>query len=226
MNENQSVSGPILARKKRPIFSLTEKAALAISGLLHPLTIPTYMFAVLFRYFVDLVPLSLQNKSAILIQIFVFSFIMPATMHSMLYVSGNIKSMISQTRQERALPLLITAIIYSGSSWVYVYILKADKIISLTLLSITLSVFFGVLGNRFFKISLHTIGIGGALGYFLAIQQHHRETDFLYPFLIIVILAGLGIWSRFALKAHTQSEIYIGLILGILSGCIPIVLLL
>jgi hypothetical protein len=213
-------------RKRRQLFSFTEKIALLISGFFHPLTIPTYMFAVLFRYFVELVPLSLQGKTALLIQVFVFSFIMPAAVSSTLYVSGGMKSMISQSRQERTLPLLISAIIYSGASWVYVFVLKADKIISLTFLSITICVFLGVVGNRFLKISLHGIGIGGALGYFLAIQNHHPEPEFMFPFVVIVLLSGLAIWSRFALNAHSQKEIYLGLFLGMLGGSAPIMLIL
>jgi membrane-associated phospholipid phosphatase len=172
------------------------------------------------------VPLSLQGKTSILIQIFVFTFIMPAAASSMLFVSGSLKSLIYQSRQERTIPLLISALIYSGASWVYVYVLKADRIISLTLLSITLCVFLGVMGNKFFKISLHSIGIGGALGYFLAIQNHYPQPEFIYPFVVIVLLSGLGIWSRLVLEAHNQQEVYVGLLIGLLGGSAPIMLLL
>ncbi len=226
MNETTIPAGKRPIRKRKLLFSSTEKVALLVSGFLHPLTMPTYMFAVLFRYFVELVPLSLEGKTSLLIQVFVFSFIMPAAAASMLYVSGGMKSLISQTKQERTLPLLITAIIYSAASWVYVYVLSADKIISLTFLSITICVFLGVVGNRFFKISLHSIGIGGALGYFLAIQNHHPEPEFIYPFVVIVLMSGLAIWSRFALNAHSQREIYLGLFLGLLGGGAPIILIL
>lgn len=137
------------------------------------------------------------------------------------------------------LPLLICGIYYLFFMRENPY----EKIHRVTLLSIVLAVYTVSLFNNslgmyytpyllgctfvilvaeiitfFWKISLHTIGMGGLLGFFLEMMLHMQGTtifSILFPFLVII--AGLVGTSRLYLNAHTPAQVYAGYAVGFLA---------
>jgi hypothetical protein len=70
------------------------------------------------------------------------------------------------------------------------------------------------------KISLHMIGIGGAVGVFLALQFSYGE---LYNTLLMsIFFSGILGYSRFEQKAHNLKQIYSGFMLGFLMMAINV----
>jgi len=85
--------------------------------------------------------------------------------------------------------------------------------------------FFGVafalsftylLFNIKIKTSLHTLGIGGIIGFVMVMSYEYR-LNFNSLLAALFILAGLIGVSRLALNAHRPKEIYIGFLLGLIS---------
>jgi hypothetical protein len=82
-------------------------------------------------------------------------------------------------------------------------------------IAISLS-FTYILFNAKIKTSLHTLGIGGILG-FIIIMSFEYKLNYNLIIAILFVLAGLIAVSRLALKAHKPKEIYIGFLVGMIS---------
>lgn len=67
-----------------------------------------------------------------------------------------------------------------------------------------------------FKISIHSVAVGGVLGVLWALELRMPELDFLFPILLLTVLSGLAMTARLALNAHTPEEIAYGFTLGTL----------
>ena len=85
--------------------------------------------------------------------------------------------------------------------------------------------FFGVafalsftylLFNLKIKTSLHTLGIGGIIG-FVMVMSYEYQLNFNAFLAGLFVVAGLIGVSRLALNAHRPKEVYIGFVLGIVS---------
>lgn len=66
------------------------------------------------------------------------------------------------------------------------------------------------------KVSAHLSALGGLAGamIMLSIRLH---TDFLALICVVFILSGIVAMSRLTLKAHSEKEVYVGFIIGLLS---------
>jgi hypothetical protein len=63
------------------------------------------------------------------------------------------------------------------------------------------------------KTSLHTMGIGGIIG-FVLVMSYEYQMNFTIIISLLFILAGLIAVSRLKLQAHNSSEVYLGFIIG------------
>jgi len=81
-------------------------------------------------------------------------------------------------------------------------------------LGAAISIFISWLINFKWKISIHMVGIGGLIGILIGISIR-LGADLLIPVLASVLLAGLLGSSRMRLGAHTESQVYAGLMLGL-----------
>lgn len=78
------------------------------------------------------------------------------------------------------------------------------------------SLIFNIIINTRYTISTHAIGAGGliALYAFLTVQKHVSSFNILL--IAAILAAGISLWSRLFLNAHTEKQIYSGLALGFL----------
>jgi membrane-associated phospholipid phosphatase len=67
--------------------------------------------------------------------------------------------------------------------------------------------------NFYWKISAHTLGIGGLLGGIMGVARIHLINPY-WGFIIILLAAGLVGTSRIFLKRHTPMQVYAGFCLG------------
>ena len=74
-----------------------------------------------------------------------------------------------------------------------------------------------------FKISLHMLGIGGLLGFFIFVSYHY-ELNLILLISFLFIIAGFIAISRIKIKAHTLREIYLGFLIGLVSETIVYIL--
>jgi hypothetical protein len=187
-----------------------------LSYIFHPLFIPTYMFIWTYERFPfefsGITPNALFFR---LIGVFWTTAFFPAFAVFLLWKLKFIASIHLRTQKERIIPYVITMFFYW---WMY-YLSRnfTDQPISLKYfyLGIFVCTSIALTLNNFIKISMHAIGMGGALMY-LILTCLHYNTYLGVDLSIAFILTGLICTVRFLVSDHTQKEIYTGLAAGII----------
>ncbi len=118
-----------------------------------------------------------------------------------------------ETRQERKIPYLVTAIFYFIE---FYFLIKTDipKIIIWMMAGASLLVLSVLLINLFWKISAHMAGIGGLIGMMIGIS-FRLQIDLHLILVLLFLIAGLVGFARLKLSAHSSAEVYAGFLLGI-----------
>lgn len=197
---------------------MNERAAKFISYLFHPIWIPTWLILVLtlsdFQFF---------SFKKLFIVFFlaglctVTTVILPLAFTAILKNLGAVSSFQMPQTKERVLPYFFTGICL----FFYAYLLGNTQAsfllgispifysIGLTICATALITWTG------FKISLHTTGWSGLLATVFLLSKSFYFNPLLLIIGLTIILGVVGA-ARLALNAHRPSEVYTGMINGIL----------
>lgn len=147
------------------------------------------------------------------------TFVLPALGIYYLYRAGYVKSLHLDELADRRIPYLITTLIYIFATYFFSFSLpplsEIAPEIGIILGSITVSIAMVALISLYWKISAHSVGIGGMLGAVLGIVVKFDHTNLLYSLLALILLTGFLISARLKLNAHTPAQVSAGLFLGI-----------
>ncbi len=196
-------------------------AAKIISTIFHPLIMPIIGLLVIFNtdsYLNYTIPLEL--KKAILLLVGTSTFIIPLLISLLLLNRKMINSLEMETQKERVIPYAFTIIFYVFT----LYMLKRapiSPIIFNFVIGATLSVIIAFIVNIKWKISAHMIGVGGLAGALICISI--MLEIYVTPYIILALLiAGLVGSARLILKAHTQLQLYVGFLVGVICQVITL----
>lgn len=210
---------------------MSYRLAFFLSVVLHPLLLPTYIFAILFGLapeLVGVVALSPSARLSLLVLLFLNTFVAPALVIYYLHRLGFVQSLQLQTLRDRRLPYLISLIIYSLSTylfgWQFQPVSELAPQIAVVLGSITVSLFFVTLISVGWQISAHGVGMGGCLGALGGIILRYGDFDLFLPFVLSIIATGLLLSARLRLDAHTPAQVYAGLGLGVVISMVAVFL--
>jgi len=189
--------------------------AKAISYIFHPLFIPTYIFWFLTIYFPFEFPGITQKLLGLRIfSVFWMTAFFPALSVFLLWRLKFIDNVFLRTQKERIIPFFITMFFYW---WMY-YLSRnfTDQPIALKFFffGIFISTSVGVVINNYIKISLHGIAMGGALMAIILISNYY-QINLSIPICVAIMLTGMVASSRFIAGNHTDAEMYIGIVVGI-----------
>ena len=195
------------------------RIAKIISYLFHPLLMPSYgllLFFYLDRHVSYFLPFEI--KKTLFLMTLSFTFVLPVMNAIVLLRMKIIRSLSMETKEERRLPLLITAIFYFAE---YYLLTEAEvpATLKLLMLSAIISVMLTVIINLFWKISAHMIGIGGITGMAFILSILFQTPAFLIISSLFVIAGIIG-YARLQLQAHSITEIYSGFLVGFLCPMI------
>lgn len=191
------------------------RIARIISIVFHPLLIPASFIAVLIHlnvFFALMIPD--DSKWKIIVLVLITSAIFPMLVVYGMYRFGIIISLHMEKREERLYPYLASSIFLLLSTYmiwqinispVYYYVLLAASLLSILTLLI----------NLFWKISAHTIALGGVVGILIALQSV-LLIDLLWLIAIVLMIGGLVGFARLRVGSHTQAQVYAGYVLGFL----------
>ncbi len=207
------------------INTLNTKFASILSIALHPLLMPTLVFAIVFyvapHTIHDLESFNLSArvglmslKMGLLLLIFLQTFVVPLLVIYILYRMGHISSLQMETLQERRLPYLATMIIYTFIAAFYTKNIKQFPEVALLLSISTFSIAIVSFISLYWKISAHAVGICGAIGALLGLAVKFKENQLFFPLLLLVLLAGWLNSARLHLNAHTLAQVIAGDALG------------
>lgn len=184
-----------------------------ISYLFHPLLMPTYGFAFIFfteNYISTFVPSLL--KYIILGVTFLFTFLLPTVNALILLKMKRIQSLEMETNEERIIPYSSTALYFFALFYLF-YDAEFPSIFKIVILGAGISILLTFIINFKWKISAHTIGIGGIAGAALGII-YRVQMDMSIAFIAIVFLSGIVGYARLKLNAHSPAQVYTGFVLG------------
>lgn len=215
MNTLQRFLNQATGAKHALSHTLWTTLAWLVSVVFHPLLMPTLLHGIVFKFCADIVPMTRTAKVQTLLFIFISTYLLPALSTGLLWVTGIITSLTLEKKSERLIPLLVTAMIYAGVSYVFLNYLDMVQILGLFMAIVALTVFFTAFITHFWKISSHMVGIGGVCGFIAAVIQETNNQSLLYPFIGIVAAVGLVAASRLYLQAHSTNQISAGFFLGL-----------
>ncbi len=202
------------ARLKRAIpgGNLWFLASWLVSIFFHPLLMPTYIAALLFRF--ELLILSPDLRSAVLVFLFSTSFVFPILAIGLLWAAGLLKSLSMDDKKDRLLPHLFTLLVYIGLAWFFFHYLPMIALLGYLMAGIAVSVGITALITIFWKISSHMAGVGGLLGFQVAIISGSNNSELLMPIIVSMLICGTVAGSRFYLRAHNWQQLGAGFLLG------------
>ncbi len=183
---------------------------------------PTWLFGLLLyvtpaRLNVDTYSPSL--RVSLLVLVFIGTFAVPSLLIYYLYRTGFLTDLNMPDRTDRRLPYLITGMVYLVVTYLFAFRMslfsETSPEVAIILGSITLSILLVGLINTVWKISAHTVGIGGVLGTVMLLLIKHSDTELFMPFIGLIVLSGLVASARLQLNAHTVGQVGAGLGLGV-----------
>jgi len=185
-----------------------------ISYVLHPLLF-AFMGSFIYLY---LTPKHVvkEQEYIILFVVFVSTYIIPIILLALLKKVKLIDDYHLRSINERKFPVLF---------FIMLSFLIGRALIAIHIVDLLAFSFFGVafalsftylLFNLKIKTSLHTLGIGGIIG-FVMVMSYEYQLNFNAFLAGLFVVAGLIGVSRLALNAHRPKEVYIGFVLGIVS---------
>jgi membrane-associated phospholipid phosphatase len=200
-------------------------AANIVSYLFHPLLMATYLVLVLgwqMPRFLLMPPSAILTFAGL---VFVMTFILPVANLLMFKSFGTLESLQMPTRQERLLPFTMITIIYIVVAAMFFYKVTGNINFNKVMMIISALVLVATLATLIEKISVHSMGICGALGIVVPLNKAVENGVLLLPTVILLAIAGLVMSSRLYLNAHTPREVLYGSLLGFSIGFFGMVLL-
>lgn len=185
-----------------------------ISYVLHPLLF-SFLGSFLYIY---LSPKHIVKKQEYIILLVVFfsTYLIPILLLGILRRMKMINDYHLKSIDERKFPILF---------FIMLSFLIGRALLGVRIADLLAFSFFGVafalsftylLFNLKIKTSLHTLGIGGIIGFVMVMSYEYR-LNFNSLLAGLFIIAGLIGVSRLALRAHRPKEVYIGFLLGVIS---------
>ena len=193
-----------------------------LSRILHPIFIHSIVITIVIKEFLNILILPSQAPF-ILITSILFTLLLPLISVCFFLLTGKIQSLEMLNKEERLLPLFMSIL------WMILgYIIMNEVFMyNPTIKSIYLGAIYTLVVTTLitikWKISLHMIGIGGAVGVFLALQILYGG---LYSVLLLsIFFSGLLAYARLELKAHNTQQVYCGFMLSFLVMIINVLYL-
>lgn len=200
------------------VFSKNIQQTIAhlVSYIFHPILLPTYAILLLMwanPYYIA--SIKTPQGYQLFVSVFFNTCLLPLFIMRMFKNLGFIKDFNVTDRKERALPYLLMISFIFWAWFVLKYYLGFPEVVHQTVWGCFLSVMAAYFVNIFyFKISMHTLGMGGLL--VVALRASQLATSNIQLALVAVILiAGLVGTARLVLNAHKPFEVYYGYFLGI-----------
>lgn len=192
---------------------MEKRLAKIISFVFHPLFLPTYLIASLIymnAFFALVIPGDARLK--IILLVFMTSALFPMMVLFGMYRFRLVTSMRMDSREERLYPYVATAIFFFLT---YYLVWKANlsPVFYYCLLGASILALLTLLINFRWKISAHTVSMGGVIGAFFGLQSV-LLIDMLPQISISILIAGLVGYARLKAAKHTQAQVYAGYLIG------------
>lgn len=189
------------------------KGAYYISTLFSPVVVPTYSMAVA-MWITPLNVLPERTRLLSTLTVMAITAILPMGVIMTLMRLGRVSDSCISDRNERLIPFIAAIVCYLAAA-LYLRVLHAPGWLVAFFMGAAASCSLATIVNFKWKISGHSIGMGGMVGMMAWLSVHGICDIFMLPWLSVVILiSGLVATSRLILDRHTIGQVYAGWLLG------------
>ncbi len=185
-----------------------------LSGIFHPLLVPSYLVAALLWGAPGAVTLAPGGRPAVLGLVALSTFLLPALGTYALVRTGRAASLLLPDHRERSAPLLFAL---GGFASAARLLWAATPVLGLALALQAVAVALTWLITRHWLISAHGVAMGGTVGLALLLGRLVPGAS-AWPLAAALLLAGAVGSARLALDAHTEAQVWAGLALGLGVG--------
>jgi membrane-associated phospholipid phosphatase len=185
-----------------------------LSFLFHPMLMPTLGIFFIFHTGTYLSFLSFEVKRLVYIIVFTSSCLLPVSLLPLFLQMKVINSFNMETSRERIVPALTAGIFYF-LGYFLLNRLHISQLIEDFVLSSLIAILLAVGISFFWKISMHSIAVGGVTGAIVAIMVRYG-IDLMLLLSVMLIISGITATARLYLNAHSPSQVYMGYLAGFL----------
>jgi hypothetical protein len=195
---------------------MEKRLARIISVVFHPLLIPTYIIAVLINmraFFALMIPD--EAKWKIILLVFLTSAIFPMIALYGMYRLRLISNLMMEKREDRLYPYL-AATLFFFLSFYMIRQINISPVYYYSLLGAALLALVTLMINVFWKVSAHTVSMGGVLGILTGLHLV-LHIDLSWLIFATVFLGGIVGYARLRAGTHTDAQVYAGYLIGFLG---------
>ena len=183
-----------------------------ISVILHPIFMPMIALYLSLK-FVPNIGFAITNYLNFIYLILAFStIILPLMSILFLIKKKQVTSLEMSNYKERSIPLFITAIWMCYGYYKLRDILVFSPVLKSELTGAIIIIIIAAVISKYWKISLHMLGIGGIFGVLFSLNILFG--GLLQIIILFVLLAGVLGVARINEKAHNHAQIYTGFLVG------------
>ena len=193
-----------------------------ISIILHPIFIPIISFYLSIKLVPNLDFTIANYQNYILLILIICTIMLPALCMLFLIKFDVISSLEMTKNQERPIPLLLTGGFLILSLKLTEKLLVFTPVLKKELVGAIIIILLASIISKFWKISLHMLGVGGLIGVLVSLQYLYGGLSSMIIYFMLI--AGITAMARIYLKAHNHSQIYVGFIVGFIIECVIILL--
>ncbi|OHX66121.1 hypothetical protein [Flammeovirga pacifica] len=192
----------------------------SISVVLHPIFIPCIIAGV-FLFGAHEAPwLDIKARWSLFSLIGTITTLLPISCLLLMQRFGVVQSPHLHQRDERSFALSIMILALAIACYILLNKINVSTNLNIAFVTMTLTLIVATIVNFLDKISLHCIGLAGFIGiciYF--ITSNINAPIILFDALgLSIIFLGVIMTARLQLKAHTNYQVYLGTIIGLLCG--------
>lgn len=194
---------------------LLRVAAQLFSYVFHPVFIPLYvMYFLVFVHPSYTAGFDIRIKMQLMMIVALNAVFFPLFAVLLLKGLGFVQSILLRTQKDRIIPYIASGIFFFWTWHVFRQQSQYHPIFAAFFFGVLLTSSAALLANIYFKISMHAMGVGGAVGLFLVLM-HTNSMLMTWPLALAFLMAGIVCSSRLVLNGHTSKDIYTGFLLGI-----------
>ncbi|WP_309614770.1 hypothetical protein [Flavobacterium sp.] len=187
------------------------------SYLFHPIFIPflgTFFYVLLeARYF------TLPQYFILFLQIIIITFLLPIAFFYLLRTFGKIESVMLSDISQRKIPLLLQLMLFAVLIEKSITIDRFPSLYFFFVGGLLSTIFAFLLLYAKFKASIHMIGIS-SLTVFIIGLSIHNQINTINMVTFFVVMNGLVASSRLVMKAHSNKELFVGFLCGVIPQSI------
>ena len=176
---------------------------------------PVYGMAIIFSASSLFGYLPYALKKLLFLIVMINNVLLPLTFLPFFMHWDIISSWTINDRRERAIPLVITTVLYFATSYIALRFPVPFFLKSFILAASFLSLIVTLI-NFWWKISIHSVGAGALISVVL-ILSFKMNIPLIWHLIAVIIAGGLVLTSRLRLNLHNPQQVWLGFLTGLLG---------